>query len=196
MPMLHTIRTGPLGPPAEEPLELLLACHVRLRSFSALSLALATRTDLPPAEMADAAQRLLRYFQVALPLHEADEEDSLAPALLATSAGSRVQDALGTMAAQHEQLHEILDALIPAWEGIAAAASEANAPRAVGVPAQSEARGLSNLIELHLDLEEKLVFPAITLIEPAARKRLFAEIRGRRTPEVMATMQQVLRAET
>ncbi len=183
--MLHSIRTGPLPAPSHEPIDLLLSCHAKLRHFSELSLALATRADLGREEAADASVRLLRYFRIALPLHEADEEQSIGPALLATPARSLVEDALGTMAAQHQQLHEILEALMPAWEQVEA---EPGAER----PALADARALATLLDLHLGLEEQTIFPSILGIDPAKRKLLYVEMRGRRTPEVMETMQKVV----
>jgi len=183
--MLHSIRTGPLAAPSNEPIDLLLSCHGKLRHFSALSLALATRTDLAREEAADASVRLLRYFRIALPLHEADEETSIGPALLATPARSLVDEALGTMAAQHEQLHEILASLMPAWERV-------EAEPGAGRPALADARALATLLDLHLGLEEQTIFPSILGIDPAKRRLLYVEMRGRRTPEIMETMQKVV----
>jgi hemerythrin-like domain-containing protein len=186
--MLHSIRTGPAAPAAEEPLELLLACHARLRHFSELSLVLATRQDLPREDAADASTRLVRYFRLALPLHEADEEKTVAPALLATPARALVEDALGAMTAQHAELHEVLASLLPAWEQLETG-SGAELP---GLPALSDARRLASLLDAHLALEEHTIFPNLSAVDPAARKRLLGEMRARRTPEVMAVMQKVV----
>jgi hemerythrin-like domain-containing protein len=183
--MLHTIRTGPLAAAVDEPIDLLLACHARLRYFSELSLVLATRTDLPAEDAADAGARLLRYFRVALPLHEADEEQTVAPALLSTAARSLVEDALGTMKAQHTQLHEVLASLLPAWERVEAEPASIR-------PALADARSLASLLDAHLALEEHTIFPSMSAIDPAVRRPLLGAMRARRTPEIMATMQKVV----
>ena len=85
------------------------ACHDRLRYFSELATLLASRLDASAEDVSDAARRLRTYFTVALPLHEADEELSLAPRLLASSNGASVAEALGLMNEQHGLLHVVLE---------------------------------------------------------------------------------------
>src|SRR6185503_8552211 len=115
-PMLHTIRTRPdQAPSTDEPTELLLACHGRLRHFSELSHALASRQDLEDPLVVDAARRLSRYFRLALPLHEADEERTLAPVLLERATPEQA-DAMESMRDQHGLLHDVLAELFPLWE--------------------------------------------------------------------------------
>jgi hypothetical protein len=67
--------------PAAGAVELLLECHERIRHFARLALKLAGTRDLPPAEVAEAAAAVRRYFAEALPLHAADEEESMMPRL-------------------------------------------------------------------------------------------------------------------
>src|SRR4051812_30710357 len=67
--------------PAGEPLlAALLDCHSRIRRFSTLAIRLA-EADAPPNEIAETAAAVHRYFTVALPLHAADEDLSIAPRL-------------------------------------------------------------------------------------------------------------------
>jgi hemerythrin-like domain-containing protein len=165
--VLHSIRTRGSAPAApEEPIELLLACHARLRHFSALALALATRRDLADAQVEDACVELLRYFRVALPLHEADEEESLAPAL-----EPFVTD--GVLVRMHEEhmiIHEALDELFPTWE------------RRTSALAPTEE--LSRVLDVHLALEESSIFPLLEALPELERKRILAEIQARRATEL------------
>lgn len=169
-----------MPPATEEPVDLLLACHARLRHFSELSLALATRTDIDDAQIRDASHRLLRYFRVALPLHEADEEETLAPALAAVMAPSHATD---QMRDQHALLHDVLAELFPLWEH--AEREPGSIDREALAPC---ARKLAAILDVHLALEETTIFPMVKTIPEAERKRLYAEMRGRRTAEVMTEM--------
>ncbi|WP_198104236.1 hemerythrin domain-containing protein, partial [Clostridioides difficile] len=91
--MLHKIGTGKSAA-TTGPLDMLLACHDRLRHFSELASLLASRPDASADDVVDAARRLCTYFTVALPLHEADEEISVSPRLLSSSNGESVAEAL------------------------------------------------------------------------------------------------------
>jgi len=184
--MLHTIRTSRDLPPAiQDPVDLLLACHARLRHFSELSLALATRTDLDDAQVRDASHRLLRYFRVALPLHEADEEETLAPAL-APVMTPELADAALQMRDQHRLLHDVLAELLPQWS--LAEAEPGLVDRAAMAP---HARRLAAILDVHLALEETTIFPTARSLPDRERARLFAEMRARRSDEVMAEMKTI-----
>ena len=184
--MLHQIRTRPdLPHSSNEPVELLLACHARLRHFSELALALASRSDLEHAQVVDASHRLVRYFRVALPLHEADEEQTLTPALVELATREQI-DALGQMRDQHGLLHDVLAELFPLWE-----LAETEPGKLVGNVALPHALRLMAVLDVHLQLEETIIFPLIASIEPAQRKRLLDEMRGRRSAEVVTEMRRI-----
>lgn len=186
--MLHSIGKHPATEPAgREPLDLLLSCHARLRHFSELSLALATHAGLDDSQVVDAAHRLLRYFRVALPLHEADEEETIAPALAALVGPVEI-DATERMRDQHRLLHDMLAELFPCWE-TAEGEPRAFDPRA----ASPHALRLSALLDVHLEMEESIIFPTLRRLGTPERERLFDEMRGRRSIEVRREMQQIMR---
>ncbi|HEY1956271.1 MAG TPA: hemerythrin domain-containing protein [Polyangiaceae bacterium] len=172
--MLHSIRTRPAEPPSNEPSDLLLACHARLRHFSELAVALARRGDLDVASIVDGSERLLRYFRLALPLHEADEEESLAPALIAHATPEQV-DALERMRAEHVAIHDVLAELFPLWEATAADARAPHRTRAL-----PHAERLSSVLRDHLALEESVVFPSMRALADSERKALVLAMRARR----------------
>src|SRR5688500_10721731 len=72
----------PKGPVRPELIELLAACHERMRRFVRVAQSVADASPTVPAtEVADAAASVHRYFTVAFPLHGIDEEASLIPRL-------------------------------------------------------------------------------------------------------------------
>ncbi|MFO1381339.1 MAG: hemerythrin domain-containing protein [Chitinivorax sp.] len=71
----------------DEPLEMLVACHGRVRAFTETLKRLAQHLQQKGAdrEAGIAAGNILRYFDVAAPKHHQDEENDLFPLLLAQS---------------------------------------------------------------------------------------------------------------
>ena len=86
---------GQVGP--DDPVDLLLACHMRIRHFGQLASALPGAQEAGAADVIDAAQRLHRYFTVALPLHVADEDESVRPRLDAHAPPPGLRDAMEAM---------------------------------------------------------------------------------------------------
>jgi hypothetical protein len=68
--MLQILGASTHDPATGGPADLLLACHVCIRAFTALAGRLASADPAPDAEVAAAAQRVHRYHFVALPLHQ------------------------------------------------------------------------------------------------------------------------------
>ena len=151
------------------PQELLLDCHARIRSFTALAIRLASAEPAAPEEVAEAARRVHRYHSIALPLHQADEEQSIAPRL------SGVDQAVAVMRQEHVALDEVIARLLPMWDAIAQDPSQ-RARLAAGM-AQLMAQ-LSTLWDQHLSAEESLVFPALQRV--AEPQRILEEMRARR----------------
>jgi hypothetical protein len=72
-----------IGSPKEssDVVDLLLKCHERIRTFIGLACKLGKAQEPSVDEIRDAASRVSRYFSEALPLHVADEEESILPRL-------------------------------------------------------------------------------------------------------------------
>lgn len=171
---------------AREPAELLVACHGRIRHFSEVAVRLARGGHAPTDRIAEAARSLEQYFSIALPLHERDEEDSLAPRLLESRAKSEVEEALARMTEEHRVIDELVDRAMPLWRRVAAA--PADVARVAG-ELEELAHALTDSFGPHLALEEHVIFPALEMaLSPGARAAILQEIRARRTPEVRATM--------
>ncbi|HVY60409.1 MAG TPA: hemerythrin domain-containing protein [Planctomycetota bacterium] len=163
---------------AEDAVDMLLACHERIRSFTALAAKLARSPGAPAAEVADAAARVHRYFTVALPLHEADEDRSLRPRLEAARLAPAVIDAAFAMTEQHRVIDEEVATLVALCERLV---REPSAIASVAPDLGRSAGRLEMLFEMHLELEERTIFPAIRGgLPPEARASLLAEMRERR----------------
>lgn len=153
---------------------LLLECHERIRRFSRLAVEVATRVDLPAREVEDVCLRCERYFVEALPKHVADEELTLLPRLR----GHGVDEALATMHAQHEAHTPPLAALLDGLRQLRANPSEQTRARLAEVATRLVAD-----FDLHLEAEERLLFPLIPTTLSAEQQRLaIDELRARRQP--------------
>jgi iron-sulfur cluster repair protein YtfE (RIC family) len=161
---------GPKPPVDETAAGLILDCHARVRTFSELAVKLATEAA-SDVELMEAAARVLRYFTQALPLHVADEEQSLAPRLRRFS--PETIDALTTMEREHREHERLLAALIESWHRLQ------SDPGPCAVTAD-DARRLRQEMERHLSAEERLVVPALAQLPPDEQRGFIEELRQRR----------------
>lgn len=155
-------------------LELLAACHARIRHFAKLAHEIALH-ELSPDETTARCREVQRYFAEALPLHVADEEESLLPRLRGRRAP--VDEALAAMHAQHAEHEPLLAALDRALEALAARPSDA-AERA---RLEAVAAPLGPALEYHLALEEREIFPALAQLDAATEAAIVQELRARRS---------------
>ncbi|MBL8937017.1 MAG: hemerythrin domain-containing protein [Archangium sp.] len=163
-----------IGGPAkrEDLVGLLLECHERIRRFSRLTVEVATRVDLSRRDLEDACERCERYFVEALPKHVADEELSLLPRLK----GLGVDAALATMHAQHEAHAPLLAEALDGLRQLRMTPSAQTRERLATV-----ARSLVADFDVHLEAEERVLFPLIPTALSAEQQRLaVAELRSRR----------------
>jgi len=158
-------------PPDDTVLAALLACHERIHRFTALAARLAT-ADGTPTERAEAGAGVVRYFTVALPLHAADEDLSLAPRLRGRDAA--VDAALTQMTAEHVAHAGPLARVVDAARAIVAA--PATAPPDLAAAAAA----LAALFAAHLALEERAIFPAIAALPAEVQATIRAEMLARR----------------
>ncbi|MBX5482426.1 MAG: hemerythrin domain-containing protein [Myxococcaceae bacterium] len=170
------IQLGGQKQPAQGPVELLLECHERIRTFVALARRAGEQPDATAAEIVDACERVERYFTKALPLHVADEEQSLLPRLRGTSV--EVDRALEAMAAQHAGHEAKLRALLSASSAVRARPGDAAGHRALFDAADELARDFDH----HLADEERIVFPLVRALPAGEQAEIVAEVRRRRHP--------------
>lgn len=188
--MLNQIRTSAANASAEStPQEMLLGCHARIRHFSAMALRLAESQNASPEEIVRAAQGLHRYFTVALPLHEQDENLSLHPRLKRAAAlparaneSTMLRELAGpaadAMVEQHESIDQLIERLLPLWTILQ------HAPQRLPelAPEMRElAQALKTIFDAHLQLEEESIFPSIhELLSQQEVQALLQEMKARR----------------
>jgi hemerythrin-like domain-containing protein len=164
---------------AATPLEMLLGCHSHIRHFMQLSRTLAAAEGVPSEEVADAAAAIFRYFSVALPLHEADENETLFPRIYAAlPQGGLVREAAETMVEQHKAIDELAAEMLSLCSAL-----DFNPSRlpALARRLMHVACALDQIFTAHLMLEETVIFPAMhELLSPAQLKEMAREMNERR----------------
>ena len=168
------------GAPAvgfDTPFEMLQACHERVERTLAL---LQKLVDYLHDHACDdsarqAARDVLRYFDLAAPLHHEDEELHVFPLLLARGEADVV--------AQVQQLQRDHDAMGQRWAD-ARVRLLALAEGAVGTFSADDETALARFAAgyaEHIRCEEEVIYPAASaLLDAAALQRMGAELRQRR----------------
>lgn len=139
---------------ATDAVDLLMACHARIRRFSALAQRIAQRVVQGAAPDPTSVTAVRRYFTEALPLHAADEETLFLPKL-----GALVP-VRAELSAQHEHIERLLPILSDRWSKVLDGARPDDLTELT--------TELTELLIAHITLEES------TLI-PTARAELSAE---------------------
>jgi len=184
--MFNQISPAPNAPKStnDEVNDLLLGCHQRIRHFTAVAAKLAHAQGASPKEIQDAAETVYRYYSVSLPLHEADEEDSLRPRLSAV-ANPTVQHALAAMHDQHMAIDDLLERLLPLLRLVG------NNPDVLGDAGGemcSITGALAEMFDAHLKMEEEVIFPAIQRsLTGNDRAELLGEMRNRRKQGMLSS---------
>jgi hypothetical protein len=165
----------PPMPETDDPFEMLMACHARIRLHCELVRQLVQHAGPTDAQVRDAAERAHRYFSVALPLHAGDEDLLLAPLV---SADPALKAGFEALAGEHAAIHAALPEVLPTLARLAEAPGElADCRAAFGAPALH----LTALLEAHLVGEETTLFPAArALLSAEQRAQMAADIRARR----------------
>ena len=162
----------------EDAITLLLGRHDRIRHFTDVADRLNLNQQSPAEDRQQAASTVLRYYEIALPLHEADENDSVYPRLQKALPQGELAAANQAMIDQHTEIDALVAQLLPMWRTIA------------DDPAQQEklsaalchrVQRLKQLWTSHLRLEEELVIPALRrFLSQQDLGAIKAEMRARR----------------
>ena len=158
----------------ERPLELLFACHEKVRRFTTMAGQLAAHIQEGgvDAEARQAATNILRYFDLALPNHHADEEEDVFPALRGLG-DVGLNDAMNTLSFEHNALDERWQSSISPWLRRIAQGDDAGA-----APPELAQFILDYLA--HADREEREVFSAIERLSADVVEAVAQRMRARR----------------
>ncbi|SFD80038.1 hemerythrin domain-containing protein [Paracidovorax konjaci] len=161
----------------DQPFEMLHACHERVQRTLGLLERLCEhlRTRGCDAMAREAARDVLRYFDIAAPLHHEDEELHIFPPLLAAGSAETVA-LVRALQADHAAMAAQWAAARPPLAAIAEGAATALAP------AQEAAlRTFAHLYAGHLRREEDAAYPAArALLPPEAQAPMGQEMARRR----------------
>ena len=120
---------------------------------------------------------MLRYFTVALPLHEADENDSVYPRLRQALTEGPLAEANEAMVEQHRGINAALSQLIPLWRTVKSDPVQQSKLN----PLLATTTHLQSLWDVHLKLEEEQVIPAMReYLAEGTLREIRAEMRNRR----------------
>jgi hemerythrin-like domain-containing protein len=175
--MLTSIKSPVAPEHSESALQLLLGCHDRIRHFTDIAVRLAESSGVPASEIASAAAAVHRYYTVGLPLHEADEDQTVYPRLARCASGD-LAGANQAMFDQHRAIDSTIAELVPLWAELAATPEQIAEfkPRLRHLTSR-----LAQLWDTHLALEEDVVFPALARhLSSSELNAMAGEMRSRR----------------
>ena len=176
--MITDIKIGATPAVERDAVDMLMACHQRIRNFTGIAARLPEAVGATEPEIANAAEAVHRYYAVALPLHEADENESVYPRLRRALTNPGERKSLQSMVDQHGPIDALVAKLLPRWEELR------REPEKLGDYAQElrvNAGQLQELWKEHLALEEEIVFPLIrTRLSQDDLQAIHAEMKQRR----------------
>lgn len=158
----------------DDPIELLMACHGRVRHFADLTLKLAQYLPEHGAdqEAQQAANNILRYFDIAAPLHHEDEDNDLFP-LLAAAGDADLRALIAATTAEHAPLGAL-------WQAVRARLILIAAGTSAELPLDLAAEFAKRYPE-HADREDREIYPrAFDLLSPETLAELGRKMAARR----------------
>jgi len=162
----------------DAPYEMLVACHERVqRSLDLLGRLVDHISDQGhDAQTRPAAADVLRYFDIAAPLHHQDEEQHVFPLLLAQGDGP-LQTTVLRLQTDHRQMEalwaEVRQALLR-W-------TEPGCEEEIGADTRAAIARFRGIYAGHIEAEEGLVFPAAhAAMDTATLQAMGAEMQVRR----------------
>lgn len=162
----------------EQPFEMMEACHERVQRSLTLLQRLMAHIDEKGHDPSSrgAAADVLRYFDIAAPLHHEDEELHVLP-LLVASGDPALLAAVATLREDHERMHTLWMAL----RGTLLGWRDDIAPQPIDAATRALAGEFVGCYDSHIALEEQRVYPAARArLDEAALAAMGAEMQARR----------------
>lgn len=150
-----------------------MACHEKVRRFAGLTVRLRDHVASKGADgqAQEAARSILRYFNIAAPLHHDDEEVDLFPALRQLN-DPRLNQCMTQLEAEHAELAGLWRSLGPWLEALSSGADH---------PAPSSVNDFAQRYPAHAQREEDEVYPFASRLRPEQVKQISAAMVARRT---------------
>ncbi len=163
----------PIAPSIDDPIELLMACHEKVRRFAGLAVRLRDHAANKGADgqAQEAARSILRYFNIAAPLHHDDEEVDLFPALRQLG-DAQLNLSMAQLESEHGKLAGLWHSLVPWLESISAGTDH---------PAPPSVDDFARSYPAHAQREEDEVYPFASRLRPEQIKQISAAMVARRT---------------
>lgn len=162
----------------EQPFEMLVACHERVNRTLDLLRRLVDHIDAKghDGSSRSAAADVLRYFDIAAPLHHEDEELHVFPAL-SGSTDTRIRAAIAGL----QQDHDNMAALWATLRGVLVQWRDDPAAPVIHDGDRKAAADFIDLYAAHIATEEGLVYPAArACFDDSGLARIGAEMQARR----------------
>jgi hypothetical protein len=136
------------------------------------------RYGAPNATVAAVARGMHAFLSYFSPLHELDEEQSVAPALRAYADSELTQNLVDRMTRDHVVLDARRARAAAAWEQVA---REPSLLGRIRVDVRHDTRELARLLARHMAWEEREIFPRVRLLVPRDLQRVILDVmKGRR----------------
>jgi hemerythrin-like domain-containing protein len=153
----------------------MLDCHARIRSILSMAGALAQRASVAEGEVVDVVDRVGRYFHRALPMHVRDEDESILPRLQA--AAPAVSAALERMHREHGEHEALVESVLGTLRKLRDEPGKWKELRGeLGRSVAALQRGML----VHLEEEEREIFPALSALDASAERLILEEMQARR----------------
>ena len=162
------------------PVEILTLCHEKVRRFALLTDKLHAHIAQHGADdvAAQAAQKVLRYFNIAAPLHHDDEDMDVYPALLALSEDAFQGDQKKVLAAAIHRLQDEHTELASLWADVRQWLEQIEQKKAASPP--DTLKQFIQAYPQHADCEEAEIYPFIELLEPHTLQEIGTRMAQRR----------------
>lgn len=165
----------------DQPFEMLTACHERVARTLRLLQKLVDHVEKSgvDAQTRMAAADVLRYFDIAAPLHHDDEELHVFPLLLAQD-DAALSARVYRMQHDHLRMAELWALLRPSLNALALMAADGELHDVACLRQQTQA--FCDAYDSHIETEEQVLFPAAEKLKTADEiERMGNDMRARRT---------------
>jgi hemerythrin-like domain-containing protein len=168
----------------DDPIEMLFECHKRVRNSLDLlqKICAHLKTTGGNAHTVRAASDVLRYFDIAAPLHHQDEELHVFPPLRESHVVA-IQTYVARVQAEHVRMDDQWSALRTFLNALTSDTRSVEWSQAF----EEQVRSFRTLYMEHLDIEEQLLFPALAMRVSAEDLEIMGlEMQQRRKTRVTA----------